>query len=242
MLHIFGNTKRRDVGLTFAAACFMLAMVPNLASAADCGSTAAPGLDWSECNKRNIIIPDSNLEGANLSGTDFTWTDLSGANVKSANFEKSGLMKSSLAKAKASNANFNRVEAYRSNFSNISAENATFNSSELQRSNFSAANLKGASFERAELGRANFQKSDLSGVQFSFANLSRADLTGAVIDGTINFDKAFMFRTRIEGLNLTMVQGLQQAQIDLACGDNATKLPRGLSAPPSWPCPADDPD
>ena len=47
---------------------------------------------------------------------------------------------------------------------------------------------------------------------------------------------AFMFLTRIEGLDLSAAWGLQQAQIDLACGDTSTKLPAGLSAPAHWPC------
>ncbi|NEK55267.1 pentapeptide repeat-containing protein, partial [Rhizobium leguminosarum] len=52
-------------------------------------------------------------------------------------------------------------------------------------------------------------------------------------------DRAFMFLTHIEGLDLSAATGLEQAQIDLACGDASTKLPVGLSAPTTWPCPAE---
>ena len=209
------------------------------AVAADCGSTASPGLDWSECSKKSIIIPGSNLEGANLTGTDFNATDLGNSNLTSANFEKASLMRASLAGAKAEKANFSRVEAYRSSFVGISADGASFASAEFQRADFSGASLKNANFEKAELGRANFQKAILTDARFWLANLSRADLTGSTIKGKPVFEGAFMFRTRIEGVDLSAAQGLQQSQIDLACGDASTKLPDGLSTPGSWPCTAD---
>lgn len=228
--------------LALPALIAFLAVAGGSASAAQCGSMAEPGLDWSECNKRSIIIPGSNLEGANLAGTDFTGTDLSAANVNAANLEKATLIRASLAEALATKTNFNRIEAYRSNFTKLSAANATFVNSELQRANFTQADLSSANLAKAELGRAIFQKANLSGVNFSLANLSRADLTGATIEGKLNFDKAFMFRTRIEGLDLSSSTGLQQAQLDLACGDSATKLPQGLIAPANWPCPPEQPD
>lgn len=87
--------------------------------------------------------------------------------------------------------------------------------------------------------RADFDKAVLTAAKFSFANLSRADLSGATFETTPMFDRAFMFLTRIEGLDLSAATGLEQAQIDLACGDASTKLPAGLSAPTTWPCPAE---
>lgn len=206
------------------------------ALAGDCSSIAAPGLDWSECTKKNLVIPGSELEGANLFDADLAQTDLSSSNLRSANLEEATLVRASFAGAKAEKANFAKVEAYRSNFENAAADGASFANAELQRANFSGAQLKGANFEKAELGRANFDKADLKDVRFSLANLSRADLRTAKIDGPIVFDRAFMFLTRIEGVDLSAAQGLQQAQIDLACGDAKTKLPSGLSAPAGWPC------
>lgn len=212
------------------------------AMAADCGATAAPGLDWSDCSKRNIMIPGSELEGAKLYSTDFAVTDLSNSNLKSADLEKATLVRASLAGARADKANFSKVEAYRSNFAGISAEGANFANAELQRANFGDAKLTGANFEKAELGRADFDKAVLTGVRFSLANLSRADLSQATFGGPLVFDHAFMYLTRIEGLDLSAAQGLEQAQIDLACGDANTKLPAGLKAPAGWPCPPDDRD
>jgi uncharacterized protein YjbI with pentapeptide repeats len=217
----------------------VLAFAAQPAMAASCGNTPEPGLDWSECTKRNLMLPSSELEGANLSGTDFSLTDLSGSNLTAANLEKAHLVRAWLAGAKAEKANFARVEAYRSSFAKISANGASFASAELQRADFSGAQLTGVDFEKAELGRVNFKGAVLTGARFSLANLSRADLSGATFEGPLVFDEAFLFLTRIEGLDLSAATGLEQAQIDLACGDENTRLPAGLTTPSAWPCASD---
>jgi uncharacterized protein YjbI with pentapeptide repeats len=210
--------------------------------AADCDSVAAPSLDWSRCAKTNIMLQGSDLHGANLAGTHFDSTDLSNANLTSANLEKATLVRAWLKNVQAEGANFARIEAYRSDFSNIVANGVLFASAELQRAEFSGAQLANADFEKAELGRADFDKAVLTGSNFSLANLSRATLSGATIKGPVAFDRAFMFLTRIEGLDLSAATGLDQRQIDLACGDKATILPPGLKAPKAWPCPPDEKD
>jgi uncharacterized protein YjbI with pentapeptide repeats len=237
-------TRQTACSIGLLALTLVLAMMISTfgyrhALAGECSSMASPGLDWSECTKKNLVIPGSELEGANLFNTDLAQTDLSGSNLKSANLEEATLVRTSFAGAKAEKANFAKVEAYRSNFAGVAADGASFANAELQRSNFSGAQLTGANFEKAELGRANFDQATLKDVRFSLANLSRADLRTAHIDGQIVFDRAFMFLTRIEGVDLSAAQGLEQAQIDLACGNAATKLPTGLSTPASWPCQSD---
>ena len=59
---------------------------------------------------------------------------------------------------------------------------------------------------------------------------------GTTFEGPLNFTDAFLFLTRFEGLDLSAATGLQQMQIDLACGDDKTKLPEGLKVPATWPC------
>jgi uncharacterized protein YjbI with pentapeptide repeats len=225
--------------LVFSATIAASTFSSDAQDLASCRSSPAIGTNWRDCSKKQLMLGGSNLEGANLFNTDFSQTDLSGSNLKSANLEKATLVRASLAGANADNANFAKVEGYRSDFSGTSAEHASFASSELQRTNFSNAHLTGADFEKAELGRANFDKAVLTGTRFPMANLSRASFVGAIFEGPIDFDSAFMFLTRIEGVDLSAASNLQQGQIDLACGDSATKLPAGLSVPVKWPCPAD---
>lgn len=240
-----GGAVHRSIPATLTGIAALLVAVAASAfasgvAAADCKSLPKPRTDWSDCNKRQIMLGRSNLAGSNLFNTDFTSTDLSGSDLTSANLEKATLMRASLAGARADKANFSRVEAYRGNFTGMSAEYASFASSELQRADFTGARLTGADFEKAELGRANFDKAVLTGTRFATANLSRAVLSGSEFEGPIDFSRAFMFQTRIEGVDLSAASGLTQDQIDLTCGDAATKLPAGLSAPSQWPCPADD--
>ncbi len=49
-----------------------------------------------------------------------------------------------------------------------------------------------------------------------------------------------MFRTRLEGVDLTRAVGLTTAQLEIACGDSRTRLPEGVNAPKTWPCGKDD--
>lgn len=228
--------KRLALGLSALLVTFT---VSNPAYAANCKEPSAPGADWSDCNKKLLMLGGIDLEGGNLVNTDFTLTDLRGANLTSANLEKATLVRSSLAGARANKANFAKVEAYRSSFAGISAEGASFNSSELQRTNFSGAKLTGADFEKAELGRANFDKAVITGTRFPMANLSRATFSGSSFEGPLDFTDAFMFLTRIEGVDLSAATGLEQEQVNLTCGDSATKLPQGLTTPTNWPCPVD---
>ena len=209
------------------------------ASAADCSRTPVAGINWSECNKKNLMLQGSDFRGANLANANLSLTNLSSTNLTSANLEKATLVRAWFTGAQADKANFAKVEAYRSGFENVSAEGASFASAELQRSSFNGAKLSGANFAKAELGRASFTKAVLTGTTFSLANLSRADLRDATLEGPVAFDRAFMFLTRIEGLDLSSATGLEQAQVDLACGDAKTRLPAGLSAPANWPCESD---
>lgn len=208
----------------------------TVATAASCTASAAPGVDWSECDKKVIILSGSDLKGATLFGTDFTSTDLRDTNLMTANLEKATLVRASLAGAKASGAKFDRIEAYRTNFSGIDARNSTFASGEMQRSNFTNAMLTNVDFTKAELGRADFTDADIGGAKFSLANLARADFSKAKFGAPIDLAGSFLFLTRIEGIDLSSATGLQQWQIDMACGDGDTKLPEGLNAAANWPC------
>ena len=77
------------------------------------------------------------------------------------------------------------------------------------------ANLRGANLEKAFLNGANLQEASL----FQ-ANLQQAFLRGA------NLQKAVL-----AGANLTDVKNLTQAQLNQACVDENTKLPKGLTRP-----------
>lgn len=223
-----------QAGLALLATAMLLPVAAS--AAARCTASAGPGVDWTECDKKLIILSGSDFEGATLFGTDFTSTDLRDTNLAKANLEKATLVRASLAGSKAVGARFDRIEAYRTNFSGIDAQGATFTAAEMQRSNFTGAVLRGVDFTKAELGRADFADADITGTSFTLASLARADLSGAKFSGPIDLSGAFLFLTRIEGLDLSAATGMQQWQVDMACGDDNTKLPSGLTAGAGWPC------
>lgn len=229
---------RRLVQAGLAALATTL-FLPTAASAVDCTASAGPGVDWTDCDKKLIILSGTDFSGATLINTNFTTTDLRDTNLEKADLEKATLVRASLAGSKAAGAKFDRVEGYRTNFSGMDGAGASFSSAEVQRSNFANAVLTGVNFTKAELGRADFTGADITGTSFALANLARANLAGAKFSGPIDFTSAFFFLTRIEGLDLSAATGMQQWQVDMSCGDDKTKLPSGLTAAAGWPCNSD---
>lgn len=230
------NTGSLVIAAAIGAGFCSAVLSSSEAQAASCKSDPAPSIDWQDCNKASLVLQESQLDGANLFSADFSYTDLRNSNLSGANFEKATLIRSSLAGSKAEKGIFTRVEGYRTVFSQISATGASFASAELQRADFTGADLTGVDFEKAELGRANFTDAVVTGARFPMANLARAQLQGAKFEGPLAFDGAFLFLTHIEGMDLSQATGLQQWQIDQACGDQNTKLPADLKAPANWPC------
>lgn len=209
------------------------------AAAAECSNDPGPGVDWSKCAKKMIMLQGNDFKGAVLVEADFTLTDLSRTNLDGANLEEAVMARAWLTGASAEKTNFNRVEGYRTGFDRVNAAGATFAAAELQRASFKDAVLTNAVFDKAELGRADFSGAELTGARFRYTNLSRADLSKAKFEGGLDFSRAFLFLTRIEGLDLSSSTGLEQEQVDLACGNAETKLPPGFTVPSSWPCPFD---
>lgn len=214
----------------------LLGIAWQSASANACRSAPAPGINWQGCDKKLLMLGGSELQNAKLGEADFSATDLRGANLGGADLEKAKFIRATLAGASAKGTSFARVEAYRTDFSGLAAENASFESAELQRSNFSDAQLPNTNFTKADLGRSQFDGAEVGGSRFSLANLARADFRKASFSKPVDFDRAFFFLTRIEGVDLTASTGLVQWQIDMACGDDQTLLPNGLKKPANWPC------
>lgn len=235
----YPRPRMRFLPLATAAISGLLVILPAQTTTAQgqCREDPGPSVDWSGCTKRILMLGGSNLDGANLSNADFSGTDLTGSSMKGANVTKANLVRTSLAQSDLTGADFDKAEGYRSDFPAVKAMGASFVAAELQRSDFSSADLRDADFTKAELGRAVFSGATLEDTHFSMANLSRAQFNKASFAGAVDFTDAFMFLTRIEGVDLTQAKGLKQAQIDLSCGDDTTKLPEGLTAPSNWPCP-----
>ncbi len=92
-----------------------------------------------------------------------------------------------------------------SNFSRTDFSNAV-----LTRADASGSRFEGANFTDADLERTRFVRASLTRAQFHGARLVRANFAGA---------------------DLRFSAGLTQQQLSAACGDEDTRLPRGLHVP-----------
>ncbi|MEM1389800.1 MAG: pentapeptide repeat-containing protein [Pseudomonadota bacterium] len=91
----------------------------------------------------------------------------------------------------------------------------TFDEVDLSGADLSVSNLFGARFNRSKMVGADLRKAVSVGTYFGATDMSNANLAGA------NF----------AGADLSLVTGLTQAQLNTACGDASTHLPKGLKIP-----------
>lgn len=106
--------------------------------------------------------------------------------------------------------------------------------------NLSKARLRQADLSTVVMNRASFAGGDLrdvnayggvfGGASFARANLTNASFVGAFLEGA-NFAGANLTGVNFSGAEMDRASGLSQGQLNRACGDNSTRLPRGLSIP-----------
>lgn len=221
------------LGLAFVSAPLPSAVVQSHAA---CDDTAGPGVNWQNCRKRNLIMDSFNFSGSDFTRTDLSASDLRNSNFSNAKFVKTNLVRASLSGSLAKNANFESVIASRTDFSKGDYEGSNFSKAEISRSNFSNTNLENSDMSKADFSRVNFSNANLKTVDLSFTNISRANLTGIELNENVSLKGAYMFLTKIENLDLSKLKGIAQWQINMACGNENTVLPAGLSQPDSWPC------
>jgi uncharacterized protein YjbI with pentapeptide repeats len=121
-------------------------------------------------------------------------------------------------------------DGYRANFCQADLSDVDFHMAMLAGANFTKAKLHNAQLQRANLTRANLSEAHLQG-----ANLDNAMLHLAIFHEAILYDvslqNAMLYQAKLQGADLSNVKGLTQNQINMACLDKHTKLPRGLTRP-----------
>ncbi len=117
---------------------------------------------------------------------------------------------------------------------------ADFGGLELRGRNFSRARLRQADLSLVVANRTSFAGADMRDVNayggvFSSASFAGANLTNATFVGTYlqgaNFRGAVLSGVNFSGAEMDHAVGLTQGQLNGACGDEATTLPRGLRIP-----------
>ncbi|MEM9332953.1 MAG: pentapeptide repeat-containing protein [Pseudomonadota bacterium] len=222
--------------LSVLFAAFSAANVPVAVSQASCSSTASPGVNWEGCRKRNLIMAEFDFSGSNFSKTDLSSSDLRNSNLSGSNLFKANLVRASLMGVKANAANFSGAIAYRTDFSGSKFADVNFSKAEILRANFSGTEILNSDMSKGEFSRVNFSGAKVMNVNFDFSNLARSDFRGAQIVAPISMTGAYLFRTRFEGVDLSSVDGLEDWQLKMACGNASTKLPAGFAKPDTWPC------
>jgi uncharacterized protein YjbI with pentapeptide repeats len=114
-----------------------------------------------------------------------------------------------------------------SNFNGSDFSNAVLTRADASRSAFAAAD-----FTQADLTRARLIEADCPRARFEFARLQHADARGADFTRA-SFANADVTQMNLEdadlsGADFRHARGLTQTQLDQACGDRRTRLPRGL--------------
>lgn len=216
---------------------FVLALSPTELRA-DCGDAPGPRIDWSGCSKEKLMLEGWDLGEAVFANTFLSGSGLQSANLKGANFFRAEVVRTSFRNSDLTGASLEKVLASRADFAGAKLQKARLVKAEFHRVDMEGADLTGADMSDGDFHRTNFAGANLTDANLTNALLPRSDLRGANLMNT-QFGGVYLFRVRIEGVDLTVTKGLIQAQIDISCGDQSTKLPNGLAAPASWPCEVD---
>lgn len=113
-------------------------------------------------------------------------------------------------------------------YEDISHKN--FSKSRLRQADMSLSTADYTNFVGTDLSIANMYGLRATGANFSGANLERAVMVGGYFNGA-NFSGANLSAADLSGAELKTAKGLTQAQLNKACGDQTTILPKGLRIP-----------
>jgi uncharacterized protein YjbI with pentapeptide repeats len=124
-----------------------------------------------------------------------------------------------------------RCNLFQADFSNLEMKDRNFAGARLRQADFSAAVMNHTTFAGGDLRDLNAYGAVLSGVSFAGANLTNASFVGAYLEGT-NFRGANLAGVNFSGAEMERAVGLTERQLEGACGDETTRLPRGLRLRP----------
>jgi uncharacterized protein YjbI with pentapeptide repeats len=120
-----------------------------------------------------------------------------------------------------------RCNLFQADFSNLELKDRNFAGARLRQADMSAAVMNHTSMAGADLRDVNAYGAVFTGVSFAGANLTNASLVGTYLEGA-NFRGANLSGVNFSGAEMDRAVGLTQSQLNQACGDDSTTLPRGL--------------
>ena len=134
-----------------------------------------------------------------------------------------------IAKVRAG-ANCPRCNLFQADLSNTELKGKNLAGARLRQADLSLAEMNRTSFAGGDLRDVNFYGGVFGGASFAGSNLTNASFVGAYLEGA-NFRGATLTGANISGAEMDHAVGLTQAQLNRACGDLSTRLPRGFSVP-----------
>ncbi len=135
-----------------------------------------------------------------------------------------------IAKARGG-ANCPGCNLFQADLANLELKNRNFIGARLRQADMSAAVLTHSRFDRADLRDVNAYGGVFTGSSFAHADLTNASFVGTYLEGA-NFSGAHLNGVNFSGAEMERATGLTAAQLASACGDPATKAPRGLALRP----------
>ena len=116
---------------------------------------------------------------------------------------------------------------FQADFSNLELKGRNFAGARLRQADMSAAVMNYTVMAGADLRDVNAYGAVFTGISFAGANMTNASLVGTYLEGA-NFRGANLSGVNFSGAEMDRATGLTQSQLNEACGDEATTLPRGL--------------
>ena len=190
------------------------------------------------CDLSGRTLTGMTLRDSNFAGAQFNRANLSGGNFDRSDLSDTQFKRAFLARVEGQSVNMANASFQDATMTEAKFDNAILTNSDMQRADISRANFTRSDFADANLASAtapnvNFEGSKFVNARFDHMNLRNAKLDNAKFDN-VEFGNAVLIGATMAGADfsradLSEVQGLQQAQLDLACGDSETRLPIGLS-------------
>ena len=192
----------------------------------------------SQCDLSNKRMNGVKLKNADFAGSIFNNSNLSGGQIDGSNL---------------TGAHFKKALLYRIEGQKVMMDDAVFEDATLTEANVTESVLRKANLRRADLSRGQFQRNDFSGADLESVKAPNVNFEGSNFEGAhldhMNLDKAILDDSKFKGASfgyavmteaslkgadfsdakLSNVKGLNQGQLDPACGNMNTELPRGLS-------------
>lgn len=191
-----------------------------------------------QCDLSGRTLTGMTLRDSNFAGAQFNRANLSGGNFDRSDLSGTQFKRAFLARVEGQSVNMAHASFQDATMTEAKFDSAILTNSNLQRADISRANFTRSDFADADLTSAtapnvNFEGSKFVNARFDHMNLRNAKLDGAkfhnVKFGNSILIGATMVAADFSKADLSEVQGLQQAQLDTACGDSQTRLPMGLS-------------